>query len=109
MLSIGDFLYSEKNDQFQEYVDDIKRLRRLKSEPESFWVEILCRFIIDKKVIVVVGDPSAEEMKRTGEEEKERVRKQAEDLGENGLKGKQESLEKAIAENEASFSLFLIL
>lgn len=33
-------------------------------------------------------------------EEKERVEKQAENLGKEGLKGKTESLEKAIAQNE---------
>ena len=105
MLSIGDFLFSEKNDRFQDYVDQIKRLQSLKTEKEAFWVELLRQYVIGKKLVVVVADPSEEEMTKTGAEEKARVKKQAADLGELGLKHKKEDLEKAIAINEVRYLL----
>ena len=48
----------------------------------------------------VLGCPSAELAKTLVAEEKERVEKQAESLGEEGLKEKNEQLEAAIAQNE---------
>ena len=99
-LAIGDFLFSEKDEGLQEYVDKIKRLKKLKKEPEEFWVGLLKKYVQDQKMVVVVADPSDEFMQVMGNDEKERVKKQIEALGEEGLKEKQVILDKAIVKNE---------
>ena len=48
----------------------------------------------------IVGDPSKKLMEEMGDTEKARVKKQAEALGEDGLKKKAAELEKATEENE---------
>lgn len=50
----------------------------------------------------MLGCPSAELSKTVIAKEKERVEKQAEELGEEGLKRKEEEIETAIAQNEVS-------
>ena len=99
-LAIGDFLFSENDEGLQEYVDKIKRLEKLKKEPEEFWVGLLKKYVQDQKMVVVVADPSDELMQKMWSDEKERVNKQREALGEEGLKEKQMILDKAIAKNE---------
>ena len=99
-MAIGDFLFSENDEGLQEYVDKIKRLEKLKKEPEEFWVGLLKKYVQDQKMVVVVADPSDELMQKMGSDEKERVNKQREALGEEGLKEKKMILDKAIAKNE---------
>lgn len=98
-LCIGDFLYSQDNKSLQEYIDKISHLRKLKTEKSEFWLNLMKRYVTPEKMVVVVGDPSEEKMKVMGENEKHRVKRQREDLGEEGLKSKKQMLEKAIEEN----------
>ena len=51
-------------------------------------------------ILQVLGKPSAELASKMSSEEKERVCKQQECLGEEGLREKGQQLEKAIAQNE---------
>ena len=59
-VAIGDFLYSD-DDQLQDHVDKIKRLKQLKTENASFWLALLNKYAIESKMVVVVGEPSARE------------------------------------------------
>ena len=52
-----------------------------------------------------MGKPSAELAAKMSAEEKERVAKQQEALGEKGLKEKGEELEKAIVQNEVGVTI----
>lgn len=47
-----------------------------------------------------MGEPSTDLMKEMGQSEKDRIQKQRESLGEEGLKKKAEILEEATDENE---------
>lgn len=98
-LSIGDFLYSTKSDTMQEYVDKIKHLQKLKEEPVSYWTGLMKKYLMDQKMVVIIGDPSEEKMEKSGEEEKARVKRQREELGEEGLAKKKKIADDAIAEN----------
>lgn len=99
MLCIGDFLYSQDNKSLQEYIDKISHLRKLKSEKSEFWVGLMKKYITPEKMVVIVGDPSEEKMKEMGDNEKQRVKRQREELGDDGLAKKKMLLEKAIEEN----------
>ena len=55
----------------------------------------------------MVGKPSTQLMKDMGEEEKARIAKQRETLGESGLKEKTVVLDKATEENEVFFLSFI--
>jgi Zn-dependent M16 (insulinase) family peptidase len=50
--------------------------------------------------IQIIGEPSIEEQERLAKEENERVEKQRERLGKDGLQKKATTLEKATEENE---------
>ena len=83
----------------QEYVDKINHLKRLKEEGVEFWIALMNKYLIGQKLVVIIGDPSEEKMEKDGEEEKQRVKRQADDLGEAGLAKKKKVLDDAIAEN----------
>ncbi|XP_047134404.1 uncharacterized protein C05D11.1 isoform X1 [Hydra vulgaris] len=99
-LVIGDFLFSAENDDLQSYVNKVGRLKNLKQENADFWVELLKKYIVDQKMVVVVGEPSEELMKKMGDEEKTRLTAQADQLGPEGLEQMKKELEAAIKENE---------
>ena len=83
----------------QETIDKIGHLRRLKKENADFWLNLMNKYVTKDKMILVVGNPSEEKMKLMGEEEKRRVKRQREQLGEEGLAKKKRILEKALEEN----------
>jgi len=97
-IAIGDFLYSD-DDQLQDHVDKIKRLKALKNEPSAFWLTLLNDYVINAKMVVVIGEPSEEKMKTSGEEEKQRVATQVQALGKEGLKKKADIVEEAVEKN----------
>lgn len=107
-LTIVDFLYSANKTDLQDCVGKIKHLERLKTEKDEFWLKLLKQYIISQKLVVIIGDPSEDFMKKMGEEEKQRVEKQAACLGEKGLKEKSLCLENALSQNniEAPKNLF---
>ena len=83
----------------QDYVDKIKHLQNLKNEPADYWRNLMNKYMIDQHVVVVIGDPSEENMEQSGKEEKERVKKQQDKLGEEGLAKKKKIVDDAIAIN----------
>lgn len=83
-------------------------MERLKTEKDEFWLKLLKQYIISQKLVVIIGDPSEDFMKKMGEEEKQRVEKQAACLGEKGLKEKSLCLENALSQNNVSFFLLLL-
>ena len=59
-------------------------------------------------ILKIIGEPSEKLMKSMADEEKARIQKQREELGEDGLKDKEEELENASEENEVSYLLLYI-
>lgn len=107
-LSIGDFLYSTKNGTMQEYVDKINHLKTLKEEKNDFWINLMKKYLIGQKLVIVIGDPSEEKMETMGKDEKQRVKRQAEQLGEGGLAKKKKILDNAIKENSVEPPIELV-
>ncbi len=59
-------------------------------------------------ILKIIGEPSEKLMKSMADEEKARIQKQREELGEDGLKDKEEELENASEENEVSYVLYIL-
>ena len=70
-------------------------------------MELLRKYVIDQKIVVIIGDPSEEFMKKSGDEEKQRIEQQVATLGEDGLKQKATELETAITNNSVSLRKML--
>ncbi|XP_015438659.1 PREDICTED: uncharacterized protein C05D11.1-like [Dufourea novaeangliae] len=92
-------LYGNTKEDLDQRLNDIKDLKKLEMEPESYWLNLLKKYFLDSPLIVVKGIPSLNKQLELTEKEKERVAKQIEDLGEEGLQLKEKELEGAIAKN----------
>ncbi|XP_055593217.1 uncharacterized protein C05D11.1-like [Uranotaenia lowii] len=97
---IGDVLYGETASDFEKHLNTNEYLQKLKSKDESFWLDLLKKYLIDAKYVVARAVPSIEEQKRSAKEEQERIEKQRSDLGEEGLAKKGKELAEAMAANE---------
>ncbi|KAK3592274.1 hypothetical protein CHS0354_037563 [Potamilus streckersoni] len=97
---IGDFLFGDTKEDLETRTSVISILKDLKSKPEEFWVALINQYFINKPNVVIIGEPSKALMEEIGKTEAERVAKQQNDLGKDGLKKMGEILEKATEENE---------
>ncbi|XP_064616831.1 uncharacterized protein C05D11.1-like [Liolophura sinensis] len=99
-ICIEDFLFGDTQDDLEIKVNAIRSYRKMKSEPENFWRNLLNQYFVDKPYILIIGDPSKSLMEEMGQSEKDRIADQQKILGESGLKKKGDVLEEAIEENE---------
>ncbi|XP_058458892.1 uncharacterized protein C05D11.1-like [Malaya genurostris] len=97
---IGDVLYGEVEQDFDNRLNANRCLQELKSKNESFWVSLLNKYLVNSKNVVISAVPSIEEQKRSAKEEQDRVQRQRADLGEEGLAKKGKQLTDAMAINE---------
>jgi len=97
---IGYFLYGNESAELEARLNDVTMMRQMESEPASFWRQLVKTLMLDQNKVVIRGKPSKELMEKMGAEEKERVRLQREELGEDGLTNKKEELDEAIEKNE---------
>jgi Zn-dependent M16 (insulinase) family peptidase len=95
MQLILDFLYSSNSEQLADSIDAIKYLDMLSDKDNEFWIKLIREHILEKPSCTVVGKPSVALGEKIAEEEAERLREQAEILGEDQLKQLEEELEKA--------------
>ena len=66
----------------------------------SICVKVNTNCLMALDLLKMIGEPSTQLMKEMGDEEKERIAKQIERLGESGLRKKTDTLEKATEDNE---------
>jgi hypothetical protein len=86
--------------QFKTRMNDVDMYEKVRSEPPSFWVDLLNEFLgPHRPYVCVAGQPSAECVEKVAEAEDNRLEEQQERLGEEGLKRCAEKLENAIAAN----------
>ncbi|XP_060600571.1 uncharacterized protein C05D11.1-like [Ruditapes philippinarum] len=97
---IGDFLFSDNQSDLECRVQTVKLYTKMKAEPESYWIGLINKYMTDKHHVLIIGEPSIAEQERLAKEENERVEKQRERLGKDGLQEKATILEKATEENE---------
>ncbi|XP_064646790.1 uncharacterized protein C05D11.1-like [Lineus longissimus] len=99
-ICIGDFLYGDSKEDFSERFSQIESFRKLRKNAAEYWVDMVKEFFVGKPYVSIIGNPSQQLMEEMGKVEKERVAKQQEELGQNGLKELEEKLKKATEENE---------
>ncbi|XGW14328.1 hypothetical protein V3C99_000558 [Haemonchus contortus] len=97
---IGHQLYDENDDQLKIRMDELELLRRLRSEPASFWSALVKKYFT-KPHVVVVGVPSEKMVDQVAKEEKTRLDEQRKKLGQDGIKQCGEKIEAAVKENTA--------
>ncbi|XP_065172046.1 uncharacterized protein C05D11.1-like, partial [Atheta coriaria] len=99
-MVIGHMLYGNTKEDLEQRVNPIVDLKKMLDEPKSFWVSLLKQYFVDNIQLAIQGVPSIQEQASMASDEKARIEQQIKDLGEEGLKKKDEMLEKAIAYNE---------
>ena len=85
--------------------DVMANFDKLEKEPTEFWLGLLNKYFNEGPHVSCVGVPSKEFAKKTEKEEKERIEEQRTQLGEEGLKEREATLEKAKTEHEAEIPI----
>ncbi|KAL5484731.1 hypothetical protein EMCRGX_G021276 [Ephydatia muelleri] len=98
--AIGDFLFGQKAEDLVTYIDQTTHFRKLMEEREPFWLGLLKHYFIAGPYVAMLGTPSTSLAETMSQEEKDRIAKQKELLGEAGLSQKRQELEEAIRQNE---------
>ncbi|CDS09692.1 hypothetical protein LRAMOSA02369 [Lichtheimia ramosa] len=97
------FLYGEPDGRdLIETVKDQEYLNILAGYDKSDWLKVLKRWYLDPAHVTLYGKPSAEFAEQLSEEEKKRIEKQRNDLGEEKLKELQSKLDDAMAMNDVT-------
>lgn len=99
-LVIGDVLYGSSPDDFELRLNTNTEYESFKDKDESFWIDLLKKYFVDAKYVVVRAVPSIEEQHRMSKEEIERIERQRADLGIEGMQTKGDELCEAMAQNE---------
>ncbi|KAJ8960912.1 hypothetical protein NQ318_020211 [Aromia moschata] len=99
-MIIGHMLYGTTKGDLQQRVNPLTDLQKLLKEPQSYWLGILEKYLVENKYVAIQCVPSREEKMNMAREEKERIEEQIRRLTEAGLREKKDSLEKAIEFNE---------
>ena len=99
-MIFGYALYGNTKEDLDQRSNQIRDLKNLETEAEPYWLNLLKKYFLDSPFVLVKGIPSLEKRQELGEKETERVTKQIEDLGEEGLQRKEKELQEAIAKNE---------
>jgi hypothetical protein len=81
----------------------------LKNENESYWLELINKYILKSFCVTVIGKPSEELMKSIADQDKIRVEERKKELGKKGLKELQKAVDNAQAKNDVYFLLHLLL
>lgn len=106
---IMDFLYGDTVQDLQSRVNQIPVLMGLLKKDKQFWLQLLKKYMIDNKAVCIIGEPSAALLKRISDAEGQRIQRQREVLGKDGLQWRAETLEKAIETNDREPPRDLIL
>ena len=99
-MLIGDMLYGNNSEDLRIRLNSVEEFEKLKNEADSFWIKLLDEMLVKSPRIVVMGVPSIELQENMRKQEEERIEKQKDELGEEGLKNKQIDLDQAMMKNE---------
>jgi len=98
-MAIGDMLYGNNSSDFHKRLNSVAEYKELETESDSFWIELLKRFLIGQHRILVKGVPSKRLEEQMKQDEKQRIKTQKESIGEAGLKVKGDVLAAATEMN----------
>ncbi|XP_022918722.1 uncharacterized protein C05D11.1-like [Onthophagus taurus] len=99
-MVIGQMLYGNTKKDLEQRLNPLEDLDKMLTEPKSYWLSLLKRYLIDNHVITIQGYPSQSEQASMAAQEKARIEEQIKNLGEKGLEEKEKELNDAIAFNE---------
>ncbi|CED82231.1 cytoplasm protein [Phaffia rhodozyma] len=98
---ISDLLYGNPNgEDLQESHNFMRHYDELESWTSTDWSAFLDKYLASAPSITVIGKPSAALATKVETAEKERIKQQRKDLGEDGLRQKGEELKAAKAAND---------
>ncbi|KAK6746301.1 hypothetical protein RB195_012423 [Necator americanus] len=95
---IGHQLYDKNEEQLKTRVNELELIRRLRSEPASFWSGLVKKYFT-KPHVAVIGIPSEKMVEQVAKEEKARLEQQRQKLGKEGIKSCGEKICCAMEEN----------
>ncbi|XP_034934378.1 uncharacterized protein C05D11.1-like [Chelonus insularis] len=98
---IGDVLYGQTIDDLKQRLNTIDHLKKLAQEPESYWLNLLKKYLIDAPMAVINATPSISTQKEMEEFEKKRIAERIKELGKEGLAKKEQEYQEAVKHNEA--------
>jgi len=99
-MVIGDLLYGNNSDDLKVRLNSVQEFEKLAKEPDNFWIELIDSIMLKSSRVVVMGVPSIELQQQMRKDEEERIQKQKDDLGDEGLKQKQKDVDEAMEKNE---------
>ncbi|VDK71034.1 unnamed protein product, partial [Cylicostephanus goldi] len=91
-------LYDKTEEDLKTRVNELELIRRLRSEPASFWSGLVKKYFTSPHV-AVIGIPSEKMVEQVANEEKARIEQQRQKLGDDGIKKCDENICCAIKEN----------
>lgn len=97
---LGDFLYANKNEDFQKRLNVTDIITKLQEENMDYWLNLLRKYFIDNHSVTVRAVPSIAEKEKLSKEEADRLEQRRQELGPEGLAKKACELEEAMAEND---------
>uniref|UniRef100_A0A1I7U966 Presequence protease, mitochondrial n=1 Tax=Caenorhabditis tropicalis TaxID=1561998 RepID=A0A1I7U966_9PELO len=99
---IGHQLFDNEDvELLKKRTNEVDFLKKLKSEPASYWVELVKKYFTSNSA-TVIGVPDEELVDKIAKEEEDRIAAQCKKLGEEGLEEHGRRLEEAIKENTAN-------
>ncbi|KZV77044.1 hypothetical protein PENSPDRAFT_645781 [Peniophora sp. CONT] len=98
---ISDFLYGAPDgSDIEPVLNEVRLNNELRKWTSQQWADLLTKYFVTPERVVVIGKPSAAMAERIESEEKDRIAKQRETLGEKGIAEAVKKLEAAKAEHE---------
>lgn len=109
MAFIANFLYSNNDTDLLTMLDAVKLLDELESRGNRFWTDLIKKYLLETAHVCILSSPSEELAEQLEKEEKERIEKRKQELGDEKLKSFVEDLKIAeqVSHVHASFRLKL--
>ncbi|XP_054014823.1 uncharacterized protein C05D11.1-like isoform X1 [Hylaeus anthracinus] len=92
-------LYGNTKEDLDQRSNQIRDLKRMETESESYWLNLLKKYFLDSPLVIIKGIPSLKKRQELAKKELDRIAKQIKDLGKDGLQQKEKELKEAIAKN----------
>ncbi|XP_063241639.1 uncharacterized protein C05D11.1-like [Bacillus rossius redtenbacheri] len=99
-MAIGDMLFGSSKEDMDRRLNPVEDLRRMETEPEQFWAQLVRTYLVEAPRVTVRGAPSLKEQLDMAESERRRVEEQRRRLGQDGLRAQADRLKAAMFENE---------